>query len=183
VPSYARPGGFVVPGATTPGGDPLLARARLPLYDANILGQLGTNPMGTAISRLNPLFRIPVEMGLDMIPGTKGQQTETGPRAIFEGTRKANVLAQRLGLATEEPSGPRVSNLTGYLTEQVPMPTLLRSALTPAGDDAQMSMGTRLGLSALGTAPRAINQELRQQAQRERDRLERERRKRMGLSF
>jgi hypothetical protein len=173
VPSAGGPGEFVVPGVTTPGGDPILGRARLPMYDAfSMLSRLSTNPLGTAVQQLNPAFRIPAELGMDLATG-RGRQTPRGGRPIFEGTRRANVLGQRLGLATEGPRGPEMSNLAAYLTEQVPMPTLVRSALTPSGEAEQVPLGTRLGLSALGLSPQAVDEELRQQAQR--DQLERER--------
>lgn len=175
VPDYLREGRFVVPGAATPGGDPILGAARLPLYEAaNTLSQLATNPLGLAVSKLNPAFRIPAELGIDLATG-KGQQLPSGGRPILKGTAKASMLGQRLGLAEETPQGPRQSNLSRYATEQVPLPTLLRSLLTPSGEGEQVPMGTRLALGALGTAPRALDLETRQRAERERQRKERER--------
>lgn len=179
VPSYLREGRFVVPGVTTPEGAPILGAAKFPLYEAaTTVSQLATNPLGLTVSRLNPLLRMPIELGLDVATG-KGQQTPMGARPIFTGTSKASVLGQRLGLATEGPGEARQSNLSRYLTEQVPLPTAVRSLLTPSGEPGQIPLGTRLGLSALGMAPRAVDLATRQSAQKERQRLERERLKRL----
>lgn len=169
LPSYMRQGDiFAIPGVATEKGAPVVGRARLPMFDLNLLS---ADPRERALSMLNPLYRVPLELAMGRRIGDQGP--------IYEGTGTASPLSRLTGLGSVAvtPKGPIQPNLQRYLLDQIPLPggALIRS-LPYEGEQGGLDFLPELGLRSLGMSPSAITQDLlRRTAARQRQERQRER--------
>lgn len=169
LPSYMRQGDvFAIPGVATEKGAPVVGRARLPLFDLNLLS---ADPRERALSMLNPLYRIPLELAMGRRIGDQGP--------IYEGYGTASPLSRLTGLGSVAvtPKGPIQPNLQRYLLDQIPLPggALVRS-LPYEGEQGGLDFLPELGLRSLGMSPSAITQDLlRRTAERRRQEQQRAR--------
>lgn len=148
------------------GTTPVRGRLRMPLADINTPFELATNPLGSLGSMINPAVRMPIEL-------IKGETLDGRP--IRYGMGAPTPLGELLGLAGEAPSGRREqSNLSRYLTGQVPIPSVARPLLTEPKEGSDVPLQTELLYRALGLSPTAITPDVRRSALKERQRAKAE---------
>lgn len=147
-----------------PGTERTVAAARFPLFDINWLNAADLAQRGAF--QLNPLYRIPIELGLGRRLGTDQQISDT---RITE----PNALQRLTGLGTfETAQGPKTTGLTRYLADQIPLPagaaTRTLAAMPENEGEAQdVSSLQQLLLRMGGVSPITITpqQQLRQRQQ------------------
>lgn len=159
---------FVLPGIASAKGEPVVGRARLPLFDLNLLS---TDPLRRMTGMLNPLYRIPIELGL-------GQRIDTGGK-IYEGYGAASPLSRVTGLGTvaQTTKGPMQPNLQRYALDQLPLPvgSLIRS-IPYEGEQGALPFATEFALRGLGYSPTTVTADLlRRTRQRQRQERQQER--------
>lgn len=164
LPEFMQQGETVaLPGIQGMGGAPVVGRARLPLFDLNLLS---VDPREKMASMVNPLVRIPYELFYTgQRVGDRGRIYEgMGPASPLP--RAAAELSPALGRAigvAQTPRGPQQQNLPRYLLDQLPLPggALVRS-VPYQGEQGGLPFWQELALRAAGVSPTAITPELLQ---------------------
>lgn len=133
---------------------PVMGRARLPIYDVNFGRRVMEDPLGVASTYANPLVSLIAEL-------SAGREYREGMPSlpIYSGFSRATPVGRALGtvipgLVAETSEGPKMRNLSRYLTNQIPVPAAVRALTAPPQPDNAMNplaAGIYRGLGLGGT--------------------------------
>jgi len=166
LPSYLQRGDQI--NLPSPGKTPVRGRLRMPLQDINTPFEMVADPKESLGNMLNPALRIPYELFVL-------RETMRG-EPIYRGMGPPTPLGEALGLAGTTPFGGREqSNLSRYLTNQVPVPSLLRPVMGGSKQGSDLPQSLNLLYRALGLSPTEVTPSVRQSAVQERQRKQADR--------
>ena len=153
LPSYLKEPGQVR--LRTSAGQPVRGKLKFPLVDIHRPFNFMANPGGEVGELLNPALRIPIET---IIYG----ETFRG-QPIREGYGRPTPIGNLLGLSGTLPGGQRLqSNLSRYLTQQVPLPfsSVLSPFLSEAKDAGSLPLWEDIAYRMAGIPTTEITPEI-----------------------
>lgn len=164
LPSYLKRGDQINLPST--GKTPIRGRLRMPMADIHTPFEIAASPLETLGGMVSPAVRMPLEY-------FQGETLRGQP--IRYGMGAPTPLGELLGLAGETPGGRREqSNLSRYLTSQVPIPSIARPLLTEPREGSDFPLSENLFYRALGLSPTEVTPQVRQSARKERQRAKAE---------